>query len=154
MIDWNSIISFILLMSNHSRFIFSYFCQITGRRVFHQSLDQVPKLTYLGWYTTCCSIENYSQDEKQRKSINLDNENIFTMQISIKKKMFLIYLLMQTRHIVFWRAPKIRLYHFLFWISSPKRFLTMPSLSLALKPSINENSLTSKNSSWNQFRWG
>ena len=58
------------------------------------------------------------------------------------------YLVKQTKQIALWRQPRSKLYHFLFCISSPKRFFTIPSLSLTWSPSINENSLTSKNSSY------
>ena len=58
------------------------------------------------------------------------------------------YLVRQTKQIALWRQPASKLYHFLFCMSSPKRFFTIPSLSLAWSPSINENSETSKNSSY------
>ena len=58
------------------------------------------------------------------------------------------YLVRQTKQIALCRQPTSKLYHFLFCMSSPKRFFTIPSLSLAWSPSINENSETSKNSSY------
>lgn len=72
-----------------------------------------------------------------------------TRYITFNESLEFLYLVKQTKQMVFRRAPRTRLYHLLFWASSPKRFLTIPSLSLTLRPSINENSLTSKNSSWN-----